>query len=138
MTLADYGKLTDIKPPKSDARLKLYDGTVITPVGADVLRCTKAEVTKKINFNILDKAPTSLVSGRAAVALGLMFISHEHLVNVVHDTETLNQQKVLEKYKDVVQGLGKLPGLYHIDIDPIVKPVQNTRRRVAIPIRRRL
>ena len=48
------------------------------PVGADVLRCTKAGVIKKVNFKILDKAPTSLLSGQATEALGLMIISHEH------------------------------------------------------------
>ena len=62
MTLADYRKLTDTMPPKSDARLKLYDGTVIMPVNTDILRCTKAGVTK-VSCKILDKATTSPLSG---------------------------------------------------------------------------
>ena len=57
-------------------------------------------------------------------------------MTIVHDMElTLTQQKVLEKYKDVFCCLRKLPGLYHIDTDPNVKLVQNTRHRVAITMR---
>ena len=82
--------------------------------------------------------PTSLLSGRAAEALGLMTFNQEHLVNTVLDAKPLSKEHVLEEFRDVFHGLGKLPGLYHIDMDPEAKPVQNTRRHVPIPIRSKL
>lgn len=51
---------------------------------------------------------------------------------------TLTKEQVLQNYNDVFTGLGTLPGVYHIDTDPNVKPVQNNLRRVAIPIKEEL
>lgn len=50
----------------------------------------------------------------------------------------MTKQQVLHDYKDVFTGLGKLPEIYHIEIDPAVKPVQNNPRRVPIPVQQEL
>ena len=47
----------------------------------------------------------------------------------------LNQEQVLHKYHNVFSGLGKLPGTYHIDMDPNAKAVQENPRRVPIPVK---
>ena len=138
MKLDDYVRVTGRHPPPAEARLKVYDGTIIKPVGTDILRCYKGNISKKVRFQILEKAPTALLSGRAAEALGLMQIDHEQLVNAVSDTPSLTQEQVLQDYADVFQGLGKMPGRYHIEVDEHAKPVQNTRRRVPIPLREEL
>ena len=104
------------------------------PAGADTLCCSKSNIAKRVHFKIIDNAPTSLLSGRAAEALGLLQFNLEQLVNAISDTDTssFTQKQVLEEYNNLFHGLGKLPGYYHIDMDPTATSVQHTRRRVPV------
>ena len=65
--------------------------------------------TKKVHFEIVEDAPSSLLSGRAAEALGLMQFAKECLVHTVTESQTLTKAEVLGEYKDVFTGLGRLP-----------------------------
>ena len=56
-------------------------------------------------------------------------------VNISSDPPPLNKEQVLHEYHDVFSGLGKLPGTYHIDMDPNAKAVQGNPRRVPIPVK---
>ena len=56
-------------------------------------------------------------------------------VNTSSDAPPLNKEHVLHEYHDVFSGLGKLPGTYHIDMDPNAKAVQGNPRRVPIPVK---
>ena len=58
----------------------------------------------------------------------------------VTDTEhiELSKDAVVKEYSDVFKGLGKIAGIYHIEVDPNVKPVQNSPRRVPIPLKGKL
>ena len=138
MHIMDYYKLTDKPPPPSYTKLRLYDKSVIKPVGAIGLYCTANNIKKKIHFEIVENAHTSLLSGNACEALNLMQFNQECLINVVSVSPNMTKEQVLSTYKDVFTGHGKLPGVYHIDIDDNVKPVQNTRRRVAAPLKEEL
>ena len=138
LRLADYQKLSSQPPQPSNANLRVYNGTVIKPVGTASLRCHSSDTCKKVHFEIVADAPTSLLSGRAGEALGLVKFAHEQMVHTVTSSQGLTQEQVLDTYSDVFTGLGKLPGHYHIEVDPAVKPVQNTRRRVPIPVREEL
>ena len=55
-------------------------------------------------------------------------------MNTIQDATTLTQGQVLTEYKDVFNGLGKLPGHYHIEMNKTTTPVQHTRCRVPIPV----
>ena len=48
------------------------------------------------------------------------------------------QADLLEEYKDVFEGLGDLPGEYHIVTDETVTPVVHPPRRVPVPLRERI
>ncbi|XP_038060249.1 uncharacterized protein K02A2.6-like [Patiria miniata] len=139
LRLQDYQRVTTEPLQPSTAKLRLYDKSVIKPTGATTLRCkTDNGTTKLIHFEVVDKAPTSLLSGRASEALELLQFSQEHVVHTVRKEPTLTKDYILQEYKDIFTGLCKLPGHYHIELDEMVKPVQNTRRRVPIPIREEL
>ena len=116
----------------------MYSGAVIKSSGAQTLRCFSAGTHKRVHFEVIADAPVSLLSGRACEALGLMEFSHDQLINTISSTQQLTREAVLKEYQDVFHGLGKLPGCYHIEVDPSVTPVQNTRRRVPIPVRAEL
>ena len=44
----------------------------------------------------------------------------------------------MRDFEDVFTGLGCLPGEYHIEIDPNIRPVQHTPRRVPVPLKTKL
>lgn len=68
---------------------------------------------------------------RASEALNLLHFNEQCLlhVNPCYD-QPLDQEQILQEYHDVFSGLGKLPGAYHIEMDPNAKPVQENPRRV--------
>jgi hypothetical protein len=53
----------------------------------------------------------------------------------VNSPSPVTNENILQEYKDVFTGLGKLPGQYHIETNPNVKPVQNNPRRIPIPVK---
>ena len=64
LTLRDYKRITSTIPDQSDTKLKLYDQFVIHPVGSTKLYYTVNGLTKKVHFEIVEHASTSLLSGR--------------------------------------------------------------------------
>ena len=104
----DYMKLSTERLQPSTARLRLYDKSVIKPIGAITLRCmTDSRVSKLVHFEVVENAPTSLLSGRASEALKLLQFSQEHVVHTVKTAEVLTKDYILEEYKDVFNGLGQ-------------------------------
>ena len=129
-------KITYEMPEKSNVKFKLYDQSLIQPIGSTKLYCTANGVRKKVHFEIVEYASTSLLSGRASEALKLIHLNEECILHVdLTRDESLTQEKILHNYRDVSTGLGKLPGTYHIDMDPNAKPVQENPRRVPIPVK---
>ena len=136
LRLQDYNRVTTEPLKPSTTRLRLYDKSTIQPVGAATLQCMASnDIKKRIHFEVLKDAPTSLLSGKASEALKLLQFSKEHLIYEVRTEPALTVATILRDYKDVFSGLGRLPGTYHIETDDTVKPVQNTKRRVPIPVR---
>ena len=50
----------------------------------------------------------------------------------------MKETDVSDKYDDVFSGLGKLPGEYHINMNKSASPIQNSPRRVPIPVKEEL
>ena len=137
LTLRDYKSITSTIPNQSSTKLKLYDQSVIHPVGSTKLYCTVNGLTKKVHVEIVEHASTSLLSGRASEALQLIHFNQEYLMQGNHSSypPPLDQEQVLHEYHDVFSGLRKLSGTYHIDMDPNVKAVQENPRHVPIPVK---
>ena len=136
ITLKDYKKITYEMPEKSNVKFKLYDQSLKQPIGSTKLYCTANGVRKKVHFQIVEYASTSLLSGRASEALRLIHFNEECILHVdLTSDESLTQEKILHNYRDVFTGLGKLPGTYHRDMHPNAIPVQENPRRVPIPVK---
>ena len=103
------------------------------------LRCEVNGTNKKVHFEVVKDAHTSLLSGKACQALKLIHFNEESILHVsTSGSPDLSQEQILQDYQDVFTGLGKLPGVYHIEIDPNTKQVQENPRRVPIPIKEEL
>ena len=116
------------------AKLKLYDNSFLSVQGECNLLCEVNGKRHKLNFKIISGTQKPLLSGEACKQLGLITI------NEIHQVGTLREKPdaLLEEYADVFEGLGCLPGEYHIEIDPTVPAVQHAPRRAPIALKAKL
>ena len=132
-------KLIEQAPQQSPTKLKLSDQSTITPLGQTKLLCKANGITKKVHFQVIKDAPTSLLSGKVCEALELLQFNEECVLYItLAKQNALTLEQVLRDYSDVFTGLGTLARVYHIDTDPKIKPVQNNPRRVPIPVKEEL
>ena len=94
-----------------------------------------------LNFNITEDILTPLVSYRTCLELGLITINDcDDTFNQMGPQSTtsvhtaVGATDLLDEYKDVFQGLGGLPGAYHIVTDDTVLPVVHPPCRVPVAL----
>jgi len=116
------------------ARLKLYDGTVMPVLGECTLYCECNGEQHRLNFKVITGSQKPLLSGEACNKLGLITI------NAVRQATALdsNGEALIQDYSDVFDGLGCLPGEYHIEVDPSVSPVQHVPRQAPVALKAKL
>ena len=146
LTKDDYLKISAGPLEQTKTRITLFNGTRMKPpLGTTVMKCTTNGIVKRVRFQVVEDGQNSLLSGRACEAFQLIQFAEESLVNTLQFPnfspdmpESPTAEEILTEYSDVFTGLGELPGTYHIDVDHTVKPVQNTRRRVPVPVKEKL
>ena len=116
------------------AKLKLYDGTVMPVLGECNFCCKCKSVQHQLNFKVIVGSQKPLLSGESCNKLGLITINEVYQVT----TADGNDDALLQEYGDVIEGLGCLPGDYHIVIDPKVPPVQHAPRRAPVDFKTKL
>ena len=114
------------------SKLRLYDGSMVQALGECDLQCKYKGNQHLLNFKIISRSQQPLLSGETCAGMGLITV---HVVNSINMSEASMPLDVLTKYKDVFEGLGFLPGEYHLEVDPSCRPVKHTPRRVAIPLK---
>ena len=127
-------------PPllKSNAQLKLFDGTLTQPVGEIMLTAERKGKRLDLKFQVVESSKKPLLSAKAREQLGLLKvdIDPEESINVVK-SGSLTRGQILSNSKDVFEGLGHV-GDTTIITDPSVKPVQHAPRRVPVALRDRV
>lgn len=114
-----YDKITTMPLLPSSARLESYSKTCIKPVGKCELTCWVRGHKHHALFQVVDGNYIPLL-GRA---------SCEHM-GLIQRINTIENKSILDEFPEVFQGLGCLPGKYHISIDPSVPPIIHPPRRV--------
>ena len=124
----------------SPLRLKFYDGSVLKPQGKRRIDVKVTDLAKPrtLEFVMLEDPAqrTPLLSADTCESMGLakMSVPLNYMGNG-STRSTLTKDCILEEYKDVFQGLGRLPGEYHMELDPSVLPVQHAPRKVPIHLK---
>ena len=60
------------------------------------------------------------------------------IMNVIQAINAVQSEIPPLTKENVFTGLGCLPGEYHIEVDPTMKPVQHAPRRVPVPLKTKL
>ena len=123
---------------KTKVLLKMYDGSIMKPLGSTHLLCKFGSVKQKIQFHVVPGKRTLLLSAETSGALGLVTLNAPQEVLSVSKTtcecQPLTKKNIMAQYGYVFHGLGCLPGEYHLEVNPNVIPVKHAPRRVAIPL----
>ena len=108
--------------------LYTYNGDVMIPDGKIDIRCRIRKLERTLPFYVTSKGSTPILGKEACVRLGL--IQHTPADSIDSDDPRITKDELLKQYQDVFNGLGHLPGKYHIEIDPNATPVVHPPRKV--------
>ena len=130
------------KLKESHAKLRFYDGSILKPFGKCQIHSNWKMNSVDLEFQVVDVRRKALLSAEASQLLGLVTIHIEDEGDEMNNMEAfwngnlpmppLDKEAILKDYGDAFDDLGCLPGKYHIEIDPTVKPSQNPPRRVPV------
>jgi len=95
------------------SKLQLYDGTTMSVKGTMVIWCMHNGQERLLTFHVADGSAKPLLSADTCELFGI-------LTGHMQQAELCN---ALDSFADLFQGLGCLPGHYHIEVDPDVRPV---------------
>ena len=99
LALVDYQRLTTEPLQPSHIKLKLYDNSILQPLGAVILWCEANNIKKKVHFQVVDNNSPSLLSGLASSALQLIAFNVE-CVRHLDEVKSLTKEGVLDNCKD--------------------------------------
>ena len=122
---------------RTTAKLRLYDESLVQALGECNLQCKYKSEQHLLNFKIVPGSQQPLLSGETCTSMGLVTIHAANSVDIPPAAAAVPQD-ILTEFKDVFEGLGCLPGEYHLEVDPNITPVKHTPRRVAIPLKAEL
>ena len=143
MSYADLLRIVqsgEVKLEPPGGKIRLYDGRVVTLLGSYTFTVSQKGGRKcKIPFDILENAPWPIIDGNTCIQQGWISLGVDQSIHSSSKQyEPLSFEELLRDYDDVFTGLGYLPGEYHIEVDPDVKPVQHAPRRVPVPLKAKL
>ena len=108
---AAYDKITTKPLQSSSEKLESYTKTRIKPVGKCELPCWVGGEEYQVCFQVVD--------GNYVPLLGRETCEKMHLIQRIN---AVKDNSILDEFPEVFQGLGCLPGKYHININPSVPP----------------
>ena len=156
---AHYVRVTGDKACKSlertAMRLIMHNKAEVKPLGQAWLNVKRNRTTRKLRFIVVRSKVMPLLSLQSCLGMKLVQILDCDTLNtvtldpvemphtgppVMSSYQTASSYKVkedhiLREYSDVLDGLGTMPGEYHIQVDPAVPPVVHAPRKVPVALR---
>lgn len=117
--------------------LRLYgDHTVKTLGQFDINISVDNSPERMVTFDIVESAPWPIIDGKTCIDNQWISVN----VETVHMTSDapITADYIDSNFKDIFTGVGCLPGKCHLTVDPNIKPVQHTPRRVAVALKPKL
>ncbi|UYV66194.1 K02A2.6-like [Cordylochernes scorpioides] len=122
-----------LKP--SYIKLRCYGGEILKPRGQIKINCSHQSKQHPIVFQVIDHWEKPILSAETCQKLNLIEIKAD--LCQIESTWT-KQNNLLDKYKDIFEGIECLQGGYKLETDPTIKPIKQAPRRVPITLRKEL
>lgn len=122
-----------MKINKSSHKLQGFGGANIPVKGEVILTCKHKRDLYKIKFQVVDLNHRPLLSVKACSTLGLVNFCNTITNNGTTKTSNnkgSNLDKLLDKYGDIFEGYGCLPGEVELEIDDTITPNIQPARRI--------
>jgi len=146
MSLRDLAVINQTGDPplrSSKVKLKLFDGSLMTPCGVATLKIHRDNTTQELDFQIVETVDKPLLSAETSVKLGLLKLSFTDTAQVnsmgtepVKSSVPLTREKILADYKDVFKGLGHIGESSTFVINPNHSPVQHAPRGIPVTLQK--
>ena len=120
---------------KSQAKLKSYSGHQIPTKGVVTLPCEYKSKVFHVKFHVVDVEAPAVLSAQTCKDMGLLARINSLQQHSIPKSATDMGQGIFDKYPDLFQGLGCLPGEHSIKLDPSVPPVAHPQRKVPVFLR---
>ena len=114
------------KLDKGTSTLKSHTGHQLPSMGTKVVECHVRGKSYQIKFQIVDIDAETILGADTSESL--------ELVCRIYTTQK-QCRLVEEKYPQLFEGLGKLPGVHKIQIDSSIEPVIHSPRKVPVALR---
>lgn len=114
----------------SQSKLTTYLGETLPVLGVCSFICTYGNVRKPVTFHVIDADSEPL--------LGLSTCTLFNLIKRVENVQSVELSDVVKSNIDLFQGIGKLAGKHHIEVDPSVKPVIHAPRKIPVTLEKPL
>ena len=105
----------------------------MTVFGEYTLQCTHKGEQHRLNFKIAPGHQKPLLSGETCTKMGLITIN-----DINQEVSETPRDTLVKEYDDVFEGLGCLPGEYHIEIVTKIPPVQHSPRHAPVALKEKL
>ncbi|UYV63892.1 K02A2.6-like, partial [Cordylochernes scorpioides] len=138
LSFADLCKIMQDGNPSlkpSYIKLRCYGGEILKPRGQIKINCSHQSKQHPIVFQVIDHWEKPILSAETCQKLNLIEIKAD--LCKIESTWT-KQNNLLDKYKDIFEGIGCLQGEYKLETDPTIKPIKQAPRRVPITLRKEL
>jgi hypothetical protein len=123
LSVSDYKRIRHKKQMKKpEVVLFSFSGHKLVPEGTITLDLRCKEEERKVKFHVVETQSTSIISGQTAEEIGL--------IKRIYQVEN--------KYSDMFEGLGCIPGEYSIKINKEVEPVVHPPRKVPVALRQKV
>ena len=129
---------------KTDKHLTTYNKEKMSAAGTARVSMRNPKTRKKYNaeFVLVDGNYMPIIGARAAQQMGLLVVQHDNILQLHSDevpaiprNEILTKEQALTSYADIFQGLGKMEGKLHLEVDESVSPVVMAPRRVPLALK---
>ena len=132
LSVRDYEKLGKPRLRISRTTLNMYDGTARKILGVVWVDISNRDgKPTRLEFELLETRHHTPLSLDTCLKQNLLSYTYEmESVCLVEAKLNLTRKQILDDYSDVFKGIGRLPGKYNIETDPLIPPVQNRPRRI--------
>ena len=137
----------NIEVQKKTKDLVTYSNTRMSSLGTARVSFRNMKNRKKYRaeFVIVEGNYTPIIGARAAQQMNLIVVQKHNILQVSSSDDSqpqndgpLTKENVLEEYGDLFNGLGKMEGKLHLEIENDAKPVVMPPRRVPIAVKGKL